>query len=319
MSLVSGHWSLVIGEWYHIPLANEGATVVRSKLAAFCREPLVHFLAIGAALFLIWHFFGDRSKPPADHIVITPGHVERIAQQWTRTHVRPPSAEELAGLVEQEIDDEILYREALALGLDRNDLVIRQRLAVKMDFLTDDLAAETKPTDAQLRAFLRQHPETFKIESLTTFGQVYIDRSKRGEGASAEAKRLLTVLNSKASSDWQTLGDPLPLPSKYKDATTADVARAFGRKFAGKLSGLAVGRWSGPVESGYGLHLVLVRKRTAGRIPPLNEVRGAVVTEWRLAKRQELKADLRRQRRAKYTVTVQWPDWAKRSGVSGEW
>ena len=144
---------------------------MRSKLAGFCREPLVHFLAIGAGFFLLWHFLGDRLTRQPERILITPGHVERLAQQWTRTHLRPPSAEELAGLVEQEIDEEVLYREAVTMGLDRDDLVIRKRLAVKMEFLTDDLAAAANPTDEQLQTFLRQHPDRFSVASLTSFAQ----------------------------------------------------------------------------------------------------------------------------------------------------
>jgi hypothetical protein len=284
---------------------------VRSRVAKYFREPLVHFLAIGAGLFLLWHFLGDRLTAQPQHIVITPGQVERIAQQWTRTHLRPPSAAELASLIEQEIDEEVLYREAVAMGLDRDDLVIRRRLAVKMEFLTEDVAAVATPTDEQLRALLRQHPDKFQVESLTSFAQVYINRSQRGEGASAEAERLLALLRDQTAADWQSLGDSLPLPPEYQGATEADVARTFGKEFPKKLAGLPVGRWSGPVESGYGLHLVLVRKRTAGRAPPLDEVRDAVLTEWRSAQRQELNASLRRQRRARYTVTVQWPEWAK--------
>jgi hypothetical protein len=273
----------------------------------------VHFLVIGAGLFLFWHYFGDGMGSQPERIVITPGHVERLAQQWTKTHLRPPSAEELAGLVEQEIDEEILYREAVALGLDRDDLVIHRRLAVKMDFLTDDAAALTNPTDEQLQTFLREHPEKFDVESLTTFAQVYVNRSQRGDKAAAEAKRVLSRLNDSAGSDWRTLGDPLPLASEFAAASEAEVTRLFGREFPKKLARLPVGRWSGPVESGYGLHLVLIRERSAGRSPPLNEVRDAVLTEWRAAQRLELNADLRRHRRAKFAVTVQWPDWAKES------
>jgi hypothetical protein len=282
-------------------------------LAGFCREPLVHFLAIGAGFFLLWHFLGDRRNAQSERILITPAHVERLLEQWTKTHLRPPSAEELAGLVEQEIDEEVLYREAVALGLDRDDLVIRRRLAVKMEFLTDDVADVATPTEEELHTFLRQHSGKFKVESLTTFAQVYINRSQRGERASAEAERVLALLNDKTSSDWQTLSDPLPLPSQYEAAAEADVARLFGREFPKRLSGLPVGGWSGPVESRYGLHLILVRERTAGRLPPLNEVRDAVMSEWRAAERLKLNANLRRQLRARYAVTVQWPDWAKDS------
>jgi PPIC-type PPIASE domain len=286
---------------------------VRSKLAAFCREPLIHFLAIGAGFFLLWYFLGGRVAPQPQRIVITPGQVERLAQHWTKTHLRPPSAEELAGLVEQEIDEEILSREAVAMGLDRDDPVIRRRLAVKMEFVTDDIAAVATPTDEELQTFLSQHPDKFDLEALTSFAQVYINRSQRGAEAATEADRLLALLNDKAGPDWQSLGDPLPLSNEYKTASAADVARDFGREFPKNLAGLPVGRWSGPVESGYGLHLVLVRNRIARRTPPLDEVRDAVLSEWRAAERLELNEKLRRQRRAKYTVNVQWPDWAKES------
>lgn len=286
---------------------------MRSRMAAIVREPLIHFLAIGAAFFLLWHFLGDRGAPPRERILITPGHVERLAQHWTKTHLRPPTAAELAGLVDQEIDEEVLYREAIAMRLDRDDLVIRRRLAVKMEFLTEDVAAVATPADEQLQAFLSQHPDKFSVEPLTTFDQVYINRSQRGEGASAEAERLLLLLNDNANPDLKTLGDPLPLANEYDAATESDLARLFGREFPKKLAALPVGRWSGPVESGYGLHLILVRDRTAGRLPPLDEVRDAVLSEWRAAQRLELNESLRRQRRARYAVTVQWPDWAKES------
>jgi len=284
-------------------------------MAAVFREPLVHFMVMGAAFFLLWHFVGERRASPSQSILITPAHVERIAQVWAKTHLRSPTAEELAGLVEQEIDEEILYRQAVALGLDRDDLVIRRRLATKMEFLTDDLAETANPTDEQLQAFLLQHPDKFNLEPLTSFSQVYLDRSKRGERAAEDAETLLVQLNGKSGADWMTLGDRLPLPNEFSEAATVDVARAFGREFPKKLAQLPVGRWSGPVESGFGLHLVLVRARVAGETPPLGEVRDAVLSEWRAARRQELTMKFRQQRRARFKVTVQWPDWASEAAA----
>jgi PPIC-type PPIASE domain len=289
---------------------------VRHTLAHFCREPLIHFLAIGAVFFLYWHFAGDRLAGQSQSIFITPAQVERIAQVWAKTHLRPPTAEELAGLVEQEIDEEILYRQAVALGLDRDDLVIRRRLATKMEFLTDDLAEAANPTDEQLQAFLLQHPEKFSLEPLTSFRQIYLDRSKRGDKAAADAENLLAQLNGKSSADWKTLGDPLPLPNEFSDAAPVDVARALGREYPKKLAQLPVGRWSGPVESGFGLHLVQVQGRKPGKAQPLAEVREAVLNEWRTAKRQELAAKFRQQRRASFAVNVEWPDWASEAARS---
>jgi hypothetical protein len=288
---------------------------MRSNLAAFFREPLVHFLAIGAGLFLFWYAVGDRVSPAPNRIVISPAHVERLAQVFTRTRLRPPRADELAGLVEQEIEEEVLYREALAMGLDKGDIIIRRQLCLKMDFLADDLSAVENPTDEQLRALLRQHADKFAREPRTTFAQVFLNRTERGEAAAAEARRLLGLLGGKAPPDWHQLGDPSPLPQEYEAASAAEVARLRGREFPKKLAGLPVGRWTGPVASPYGLHLVLVRKRTAGRAPALDEVRDAVVREWRAARRLELKEDLRRRLRAKYAVTVEWPDWAREAAA----
>jgi hypothetical protein len=284
---------------------------MRSKLATLCREPLVHFLLIGAGLFTFWYAVGDRVTPPPNRIVISPAHVERLAQVFARTRLRPPRADELAGLVEQEIEEEVLYREALAMGLDRDDIIIRRQLCLKMDFLADDLSAVESPTDEQLQAFLQQHAGKFASEPLTTFAQVFVNRTQRGEAAASAAQRLLDLLNGQAPPDWHKLGDPLPLPQEYEAASEVEIARQLGREFPKKLSGLPVGRWTGPVESAYGLHLVRIRERTAARAPVLAAVHDAAVREWRAARRQELKEDLRRRLRAKYTVTVEWPDWAR--------
>jgi hypothetical protein len=285
---------------------------VPKMLAKFVREPLVHFVTVGAGLFAAWHYFGEPLSAQPDRIVITPGQVERIAQHWSKTHLRPPTAQELAGLVDQEIDEEILYREAVAMGLDRDDLVIRRRLAVKMEFVTDDLVGELQPTDDELQAFLREHPEKFNVDPLTTFSQIFVDRTRRGEDANVRIDRILAQLDAKPNADWETLGDPLPLPNKLTAANSAEIVRLFGREFSKKLEKLPIGRWTGPVESGFGLHVVLVGERTGGRIPHLDKVRDEVTTEWRNAQRQRLTESIRQQRRAKYSVTIQWPDWAQK-------
>ena len=228
------------------------------------------------------------SAPESARIVITPGQVERLTQLWTKTHLRPPSAEELAGLVEQEIDDEILYREAVAMGLDRDDLVIRRRLAVKMEFLTDDLAAVADPDRRAVASFSSASIPT----SSTSNRSPPLPRSTlTGPSAVREQPRKQNACwpcsMTKVGSDWQSLGDPLPLPNEFQDASGGrrGPPSSVG-SFPGSLPALPVGRWSGPVESGYGLHLVLVRKRTAGRSPPLDEVRDAVLSEWRAAQRR---------------------------------
>ena len=205
------------------------------------------------------------------------------------------------------------YREAVAMGLDRDDLVIRRRLAVKMEFLTDDVAEAATPADEQLQTFLGQHPEKFSVESLTSFTQVYIDRSRRGEGASAEAKRVLALLDDEAGTDSQSLGDPLPLPNEYETTAEADVARVFGRAFPRKLAELPLGRWSGRWNRRTGCIWSWSASVPPGEFRHSREVRDAVLSEWRLAQRLDLNANLRRQLRTRYAVSVEWPDWAKES------
>jgi hypothetical protein len=272
------------------------------------REPLVHFLLIGAALFALNAWLRPASAPAAGgEIVVTEARIRNLAQSFGRTWQRPPTREELDGLVESYVREEVMVREALALGLDRDDAIIRRRLQQKVEFVSEEAAALAKPSDGELDAYLKAHADVFRREPRITFAQVYLDPARRKATVEADAKRLLATLSSAgATPDLSRAGDPLMLlEPRYENSTPTEVARLFGSDFAGALTKQPVGKWAGPIRSGYGLHLVKVDALVPGGAPALADVRPLVEREWANAKRQELSKAFYDKLRAKYRVTVQ--------------
>ena len=266
------------------------------------REPLVHFLLIGGALFVIFGLFNDPAGQGADRIVITSGKIEFLKANFTRTWQRPPSEQELQGLVESHIREEIFYREALALGLDKDDATVRRRLMLKLETLSDDLAEAAPPSDEELERFLEANPERFRIEPRVSFRQVFVNIDKRGEGALNEADRLLAELGREENADLETMGDSLMLPASYDLSPAGDIARLFGESFSAAIMKAKPGKWTGPIRSGYGLHLVLVQDLVAGRLPELEEVREVVEREWLSVQKQKMRDSIYSRLRKRYTV-----------------
>jgi hypothetical protein len=272
------------------------------------REPLVDFLILGALLFAASSLVNKDASGDSRKIVVTQGEVEHLEDAFTRSHQRPPDEEELTGLVRDFVREEIYYREALALGLDRDDASIRQRLRQKMEFISEDVAAQTEPTDDQLRSYLKSHPDKFRVDQHYTFSQVYLDPVRHGRRLNADAQLMLAKLNKAgAKSDLSAMGDPFLLDPSSQDVSARDVARDFGEKYADALGELPVGKWQGPVESGLGMHLVYVSNRTDGRIPQLDEVRDSVRREWANEYRLEANEKFYERLRKRYTVTVEMP------------
>jgi hypothetical protein len=276
------------------------------------KEPLLHFILLGAGIFLAYSLLqrnGGAREP--DQIVVTVGQIEQMAAGFTKTWQRPPTPDELAGLVRDRVREEVYCREALALGLDREDTVIRRRLRQKMEFVSDDVAAVAEPTEAELEEYLRANPDAFRVERRFTFRQVYLDPEKHGEKLAGDAAQLLAQLDHVgAQADLSALGDSLMLEPEYADLPASEVARQFGGAFAKALGGLEPGRWLGPVESGYGVHLVFVRERADGRLPALAEVREAVRREWDNAHRVAANEAFYSELLKRYRVTIEGLDEA---------
>jgi hypothetical protein len=274
------------------------------KFRRFIREPLLHFLLVGALLFLVFGLRQDPVTDSANRIVVDAGQVEQLSVQFQRTWMRPPTKRELEGLVESHVRDEVYYREAVALGLDKDDPVMRRRMRQKLEFLFEDLTAET-PTEEQLSGYLEENSDYFRIEPRVSFQQLYLNPDNRADPV-GDARRLLTSLEEGAAP--ATSGDPSLLPSELTQASTSEIARTFGREFADEVSQMPPGGWLGPVYSGLGVHVVRVIDREEGRLPELAEVRPVVEREWLANRRQELK-DLSYSRlREGYEIILEFPD-----------
>lgn len=274
------------------------------------REPLVHFLLLGAGLFMAYSLV---SKPDSSDglgkIIVTQGQIEHLVDGFTKAWQRPPTAEELAGLVQDRVREEVYCREAMAMGLDKDDTVIRRRLRQKLEFISEDIATMAEPTDADLNAYFQGHLDKFRIPQRFTFSQVYLNPEKHGENLTRDTVHLLAQLNQAGSkADISVLGDAFLLERQFSAVPDIEVAKQFGEKFAAKLSRLAPGQWQGPVESGYGIHLVLVSERTEGRLPELAEVRASVRQEWANAQRLEANEKFYQNLLKRYTVTIERPE-----------
>jgi hypothetical protein len=272
------------------------------------KEPLLHFLVLGAAIFVA---YGWVSKPTQDEpgkIIVTQGQIEHLATGFAKTHQRPPSADELAGLVRDRVREEVYYREAMALGLDRDDTIIRRRLRQKMEFVSDDIAAQSEPGDSDLNAYLQAHSDKFLVEERFSFRQVYLNPEKHGENLAHAAAQLLAQLNQAGvRADIAAMGDTSLLERDLTAASMGEITRQFGDAFAAKLGGLPPGQWQGPVESAFGVHLVLVNERTEGRLPVLAEVRDAVRREWEGERRLEANETFYQELLERYAVTIEEP------------
>jgi len=279
------------------------------RLKSVPKEPLLHFLAIGAALFLYFHWSGGGSGPTSRRIVLTAGQIGSLAAAFTRTWQRPPTDSELKGLMDDWVREEIAVREAMAAGLDRDDTIIRRRLRQKMEFLVEDFAAAAEPTEEELRAWLASHPDRFRSESQVALRQVFVSAERRGQKAEADALAILARLQAAgAEARIDDLGDSIMLPRDLPLGPLRDIARTFGREFADRIDKVAPGQWTGPVESGYGLHLVLVHARVEASAPDLAAVRPAVEREFLADRRTRQLAALYERLLGKYTVVIERPE-----------
>ena len=253
------------------------------------REPLVHFAGLALIIFAIYYALTPHAARSGDNvIVVTAPKIEQMVAIFAKTWQRPPSAEELKGLIDDYVKEEIYVREALALGLDRDDTVIRRRLQQKMEFLTDLGVDQLSPTDADLEAYLKAHPDTFEIDPLIGFEQTFFNPEKHGDRIEADAAAALKSLVANPGTDPGTLGDATLLPADLPPTSVSSIGETFGSDFADAVSRIEPGSWSGPIASSYGLHLVRVSERKPGRLPPLSEVRSAVLREWSNERRHEI-------------------------------
>jgi PPIC-type PPIASE domain len=259
------------------------------------REPLLHFLLIGLAVFGAYRFAGPREAATDRRVIdVTAAQEERLAGQFESVWRRPPTRAELGGLVEDHVREEVYYREALALGLDRDDTVIRRRLRQKMEFLGDAGVGGLVPEEAELRAYLEAHADRFAMPAKVTFRQVLLD----GEDPQDVLARLAEGV------DPAEVGGGTLLPPVMEASAQAAVDGTFGAGFFETVAALPPGAWSGPVRSSFGAHLVELLTLEPATAPQFEVVRTAVEEDWRRAKADELREAQYRGLRAQYEVVL---------------
>jgi hypothetical protein len=271
------------------------------------REPLVHFLIAGGVLFFAYAWLNngayDAAGSAARTVRITANEVEWLKQTWTRQWQRPPSTDELKGLVAGYLKEELLAREARALKLDENDTIVRRRLAQKMEFMVQDTAQLAEPGEDELRRFYNSHRERFQSPARVSFSHVYFSRERRGARSDADAHAALQQL-SRAMTSASGLGDRFLGPYDFQDADEQTVASVLGSDFARQVFALTPGKWQGPVESGYGLHIVHIAKKQAPQPREFGTVKGEALTLWRQQREEQTREEYFTALLAKYDVVV---------------
>lgn len=268
------------------------------------KSPLLVFLLLGSGLFA-----GQRWLADADDerrvVTVTDEQVDALRARWDAQWGRPPTDRELQGLLDEMVREEILYREALRLGLDRGDPIVRRRLAEKMTFMLEDNAQLPAPTAHEVEAYYAAHAERYREPQRTTFRHVYLSGDRRAD-ARRDAAALLQVVRDGEADDWRRAGDPFPLLREYTDRTGREIAELFGADFAAALSGLPAGAedWHGPLDSAHGTHLVQVLDRNAPRTPALDDVRERIVPDLLAAQRRDRNRIALRALRERYDVRM---------------
>ena len=274
------------------------------RLSRLLREPLLHFLAIGGAIFLFFAAVTGPGPGPTNTIVVGPEQIEQLATRFQLVWRRPPSDNELRALIDEHVREEIYYREALALGLDRDDTVVRRRLRQKMEFLTDSAADLLEPVAGELEAWLAANGQTYRSGARLAFEQIYL-----GETPAPDSVTLsLIALQSDPVTDPFALGESTLLPARLDLSPSGAIDGVFGQGFFERLAKLPPGVWGGPVESAYGVHLVRILDSLPGRMPQLEEVRDAVLRDWKSAKAREVRELHYGRLRERYVVEIRGAD-----------
>ena len=270
------------------------------------REPAFHFLLIGGAIFALHSLVRPTSSREDSSRVIRVSRddLQRLRDGHFSLTGEMPTPEEERRIVERYVSDEVLYREAIALGLDKGDSVVRGRLAQKMQFLTEDLHPAAEPTDAELEEFLKSSPRYIQPRKLT-LEHVFFSRDRRGQRARSDAAAALSELENDSSASAVSVGDPFMLGRRFADRSETDLAGLFGPSFAKEVSALATGVWSGPIDSSYGAHLVRIEKVTPSTVPALEAVRERVRLDLLQVRREEANRAMLRKLAEKYKVEIE--------------
>jgi len=274
-------------------------------MSNWLKEPLLHFLVLGALVFVLYGFIGP-DAPSDDEIVVTRGQQEHLVTAFTRTWQRPPTQVEFSKIVDDWINEEIAYREGVTMGLDTDDTIIRRRLRQKLEILAEDIVSLVEPTEEMLQEYLAENVDSYTLEPVYTLRQIYFNVDERGAAAEQDAEQALLLLKTDSGlTNPEDLGDRLSIPHRYVQQREGKLVGILGRAFVDGLRDFEPGTWQGPILSGYGLHLVFIEDFNPGRPLTLEEARRDVRRDWDNEERIQAIARLYEELRANYTITVE--------------
>jgi hypothetical protein len=288
------------------PSTSHESAFIRGMVAAI-REPLVHFLILGAAVFLTYARFRTEPQAGEEQIVVSAGKIEHLAAIFSRTWQRPPTQAELQGLIDDYVREEVAYREGQRLGLDQDDTIIRRRIRQKLDFVAEDLANEIEPSSEELAAYFDEHREEYRIDPKLTFRHVYFKPELHPDSLEQDAAKVLAALRSDPQLAAEELGDRTLLEYRFDRLSQTEIANMLGGEFAAAAVALEPGNWHGPLPSAFGYHLVYMEELEPGRVPEFESVRQKVYQEWQHQHRQSLTEDFYQGLLKKYSIVVDWP------------
>lgn len=269
------------------------------------KEPLVHFLILGALVFAVYSVIGP-DAPGDDEIVVTRGQQDHLVAAFTRTWRRPPTQQEFNGIVDDWIREEIAYRESRELGLDTNDTIIRRRLRQKFEVLAEDIVSMEAPSTEELTAWLEANQSDYTSEPVYTLRQVYFNADQRGTATDQDAEAALLLLRTDSTlTNPEDLGDPITLRHRFVGERESEIGAIFGRQFVDGLADIEPGRWTGPILSGYGMHLVLIEDFTPGGPLSLEEAEAQVRRDWDNDRRKRAIDTLYERLRAEYDISIE--------------
>jgi hypothetical protein len=264
------------------------------------REPLLHFFAVAALMFLFYMAVDDTAELPADVIIISPERIDQLGAQYRAVWNKNPTPDELDVLINEDIREEVYYREALALGLDKNDAIVRRRLQQKMEFLSDSGANLQQPAAGELEVYLASNESKYQHASRLAFEQIYLGSSPDSDSIS----RLLTVLRSSSLTDLTDLGERSYLPAQLSLSSLQEVNDTFGQGFYEGIENFSPGDWAGPVDSAYGVHLVRIHSSEPVRMPNLEDIGEHVLRDWQSEKANALREQDYATRRENYIIEI---------------
>ena len=283
------------------------------KLKKLVREPLVHFLLIGAGIYALYGMFGSSLDDEDERtIIVSAGEVKARSDQWSKQWQRPPTEEELAGLISDYVRTQVLYREAMAMGLEDGDVVIERRLAQRLQLLIQGLIKPEEPSEDELRAWFEENEKEFTQPDLYSLIHLYFSPDKRGAATEDDAEAALAMLESlgEIPEDFESYGDRLLPQSYYADQTEAGLSRVFGQGFVDEVIKLEPGAWRGPVVSGYGLHLVYITAVVRAPAPDFSALAEQAKELWTAEKSRELNERFIENLIESYEITVEDADVA---------